>query len=128
MNLADLPGWRGSFTIGSRSLWNGRQTSGAELIDARRRVGFPGGRTLGRQLLWWLVLVIALTLSIWAVLRFVSPAPPRAIAMSTGMADGAYHHFGQRYQEILRANGVQLELRTSSGGKHSENLLTRSTA
>jgi TRAP transporter TAXI family solute receptor len=87
------------------------------LIDAKRRAGFSGAvRKLGRQLIWWLVLVTALTLAIWAVLQFVSPAPPRAIAMSTGPADGAYHHFGQRYQEILRANGVRLDLRTSSGG------------
>ena len=31
------------------------------------------------------------------------------------MADGAYHHFGQRYREILRADGIALGLRTSSG-------------
>ena len=36
--------------------------------------------------------------------------------MSTGIADGAYHHFGQRYREILQANGIELELRPSSGG------------
>jgi len=87
------------------------------LIDSRRRAVFAGrARTLGRQLAWWLVLVTALALAIWAVLRFVSPAPPRAISMSTGPSDGAYHRFGQRYQEILRANGVKLELRRSSGG------------
>src|SRR4030095_16341240 len=30
--------------------------------------------------------------------------------------DGAYHRFGLRYQQILKANGITLELRPSSGG------------
>jgi hypothetical protein len=57
-----------------------------------------------------------LVAGIWAVVRFVSPMPPRTLAMSTGIVDGAYHHYGLRYREILRANGIKLELRTSSGG------------
>nr|WP_232533258.1 MULTISPECIES: TAXI family TRAP transporter solute-binding subunit [Ramlibacter] len=35
--------------------------------------------------------------------------------MSTGPEDGAYHLAGLRYQRLLAANGVQLELRTSAG-------------
>jgi TRAP transporter TAXI family solute receptor len=36
--------------------------------------------------------------------------------MSTGVTDGAYHGFGLRYQEVLRANGITLKLMPSSGG------------
>jgi TRAP transporter TAXI family solute receptor len=36
--------------------------------------------------------------------------------MSTGVTDGAYHRFGLRYQEILRASGIRLDLKPSSGG------------
>ena len=47
--------------------------------------------------------------------------------MSTGVADGAYHRFGQRYQEILRANGIGLELRPSSGGVENLQRLNEGT-
>ncbi|MEJ8826003.1 TAXI family TRAP transporter solute-binding subunit [Variovorax humicola] len=69
-----------------------------------------------RRVLLWGVLVVVLTALIWAVMRFVSPAPPRALVMSTGVQDGAYHRFGLHYKEILQASGIDLELRTSSGG------------
>jgi TRAP transporter TAXI family solute receptor len=67
-------------------------------------------------LIFWTVFVAALAAGIWAAVRFVSPMPPRTLAMSTGVVDGAYHHFGQRYREVLQANGIALELRSSSGG------------
>jgi TRAP transporter TAXI family solute receptor len=52
---------------------------------------------------------------IWAIMRYLSPAPPRTITMTTGAADGAYHHFGEKYQAYLKANGIRLELKTSAG-------------
>ncbi|MET0543122.1 MAG: TAXI family TRAP transporter solute-binding subunit [Variovorax sp.] len=68
-----------------------------------------------RRAVFWTTLIVLLTAAIWTVLRFVSPTPPRTLVMSTGALDGAYHRFGLRYQEILKANGVALELRPSSG-------------
>ncbi|MBS7807028.1 TAXI family TRAP transporter solute-binding subunit [Variovorax sp. PCZ-1] len=52
---------------------------------------------------------------IWALMRYISPAPPRIVTMTTGAADGAYHHFGEKYQAYLKANGIKLELKTSAG-------------
>ena len=69
----------------------------------------------GRRLLFSVALVAVLAASIWLVVRYVSPLPPRTVLMSTGVADGGYHRFGLRYQEILRANDIQLNLLTSSG-------------
>jgi TRAP-type uncharacterized transport system substrate-binding protein len=69
---------------------------------------------LRRRALWALAVVATLAAT-WILLHFVSPAPPRSIAMSTGMADGAYHQFGVQYRKILRDNGIELELRPSSG-------------
>ncbi len=69
-----------------------------------------------RQVILWTVVVVVLVAGLGAVVRLVSPMPPRTLVMSTGIADGAYHHFGQRYRTILKANGIALELRTSSGG------------
>ena len=70
----------------------------------------------GRRLVFWLALIAALVVAIWLVVRYVSPLPPRMLVMSTGATDGAYHRFGLRYQELLKAEGIRLELRPSSGG------------
>jgi len=51
----------------------------------------------------------------WAAYKFVKPAPPRTVVMSTGGEGGAYHAFAQRYRAILARDGVRLELRSSSG-------------
>jgi TRAP transporter TAXI family solute receptor len=59
--------------------------------------------------------LVILGLIIWALMRYISPAPPRFVTMTTGAADGAYHHFGEKYQAYLKANGIKLELKTSAG-------------
>jgi len=51
----------------------------------------------------------------WAASRFVQPAPPKTIVMTTGSESGAYHGYAKRYQEELARHGITLELRTSSG-------------
>jgi TRAP transporter TAXI family solute receptor len=61
------------------------------------------------------VFLALLGIIIWALMRYISPAPPRTVTMTTGAADGAYHHFGEKYQAYLKANGIKLELKTSAG-------------
>lgn len=62
-----------------------------------------------------LLVVVLAAAGAWALIRFLSPDPPRSVRMSTGAADGAYHQFAMRYQRVLRDNGIQLELQPSSG-------------
>ena len=48
------------------------------------------------------LLVIALIAAlVWAVVHFLKPAPPRHIVMASGPPSGIYHHFAERYKEIL---------------------------
>jgi TRAP-type uncharacterized transport system substrate-binding protein len=54
-------------------------------------------------------------LLIWLLTRYISPAPPSSINMTTGSVDGASHQFALKYQAYLKANGVKLELKPSSG-------------
>ena len=61
-----------------------------------------------------LVVVFAAT-GAWALIRFLSPDPPRTVRMSTGAPDGAYHQFALKYQRVLRDNGITLELQPSGG-------------
>ena len=63
----------------------------------------------------WIALSIFLLIALWTVIKVISPAPPRTLSMSTGVADGAYHQFGLKYQALLKANGITLELKPSSG-------------
>lgn len=63
-----------------------------------------------------LALVIAALLLMGGLIAlFWKPAPPKVVVMSTGPADGAYHAFGVRYQQILGRAGIRLVLKPSSG-------------
>jgi len=56
-----------------------------------------------------------LALAAWAVVHLAEPAPPKAVVMSTGPLDGAYHAVALRYQAHLAQYGIKLELRPSAG-------------
>ena len=82
----------------------------------------PSRRDLLQLALPALIVVIAAFVLAW---QFVRPAPPKKIVMSTGAAGGAYHYFGERYREKLAQEGIEVELRPSSGAV--ENLLRLKT-
>ena len=74
----------------------------------------------GRDLSLTIISVIAAASAVFVfAFRFVEPAPPDSIAISTGAIDGGYHMFAQRYQEILARDGVKLELRPSAGSQEN---------
>jgi TRAP-type uncharacterized transport system substrate-binding protein len=69
-----------------------------------------------RQLFLLVATVLAVTgLFIWLLMRYISPAPPSKIEMTTGAVDGAAHQFALKYQSYLKANRVTLELKPSTG-------------
>ncbi len=68
-----------------------------------------------------------LALLIWLITRYISPAPPGKIEMTTGAADGASHQFALKYQTYLKANGVDLLLKTSSGSVQNLDRLNAGT-
>jgi TRAP-type uncharacterized transport system substrate-binding protein len=73
-----------------------------------------------RHLLLTLITFAALALAAFAfAFRFIEPAPPTHIVMSTGAKDGGYHMFARRYKEILARDGVTLELRPSAGSQQN---------
>ncbi len=71
--------------------------------------------TRKQQLIAGAGFLVVLAIIIWALTRYISPAPPRTVTMTTGAVDGAYHHFGEKYQAYLKTNGIKLELQTSIG-------------
>jgi TRAP transporter TAXI family solute receptor len=47
--------------------------------------------------------------------KFVRPAPPDTLVMTTGTPEGAYHAYAQKYRAILARDQVKLDLRLSAG-------------
>ena len=62
---------------------------------------------------WPIVLIT--TIGFFVAYQFVEPAPPRHLTITTGGDSGAYFAYARRYAELLAANGVTLEIRTSAG-------------
>ena len=54
-------------------------------------------------------------LSVWVGLHFVNPAPSRHVVISTGDGEGDYETFAKQYQQILKQEGIDIELRSSAG-------------
>jgi TRAP-type uncharacterized transport system substrate-binding protein len=92
----------------------GRNPAGGQLRPARR--GFLSVRTL----LPAVVLVIG---ALWLSIQLLIPAPPRSIVLASGPEFGLYHQHALRYQELLARNGIEVELRRSSGAGENIELL-----
>jgi TRAP-type uncharacterized transport system substrate-binding protein len=70
----------------------------------------------GRALIWYVLgMVLLLGLLGWGLAQLAPPPPPTRVVMTTGAEDGAYHRYAQRYRAVLARQGVELELRPSSG-------------
>ena len=66
---------------------------------------------------WPIVLISAIGFIV--AYQFVQPAPPSRMSISTGGETGAYYAYAQRYAELLAANGITLEIKTSAGSQEN---------
>ncbi|MDP1653033.1 MAG: TAXI family TRAP transporter solute-binding subunit [Rhodocyclaceae bacterium] len=64
-----------------------------------------------------LLLVLA---GFWLASRFIQPAPPQTLVLSTGGAGGAYQRFGAAYKDTLARYGIEVIEKPSAGS--TENL------
>jgi TRAP-type uncharacterized transport system substrate-binding protein len=60
-------------------------------------------------------LVMALAAATWALFRFVRPAAPSTVTISTGPEGSAFQRVAERYAKAFAKNGVTLRLRPSNG-------------
>lgn len=67
---------------------------------------------------WLLILapiLLVIAVAFYITSRFVQPAPPDTLTMSTGAEGGAYHRYALQYREILKRNGITLTIKPSAG-------------
>ena len=81
-------------------------------LNLRARIGRISWRDLGLTLGPFLVISLV---AIWIALRFVQPAPPDTIVMTSGPEESTFHRHAERYRKILARNGVNLEILPSLG-------------
>ena len=55
--------------------------------------------------------------------QLVEPAPPERLILASGMPGGAYHRFALEYRGLLAREGVELEVRETSGSVENLRLL-----
>ena len=55
--------------------------------------------------------------------QLVEPAPPERLVLASGMPGGAYHRFALEYRGLLGREGVELEVRATSGSVENLRLL-----
>ncbi len=65
------------------------------------------------------IVIGALIAAYW----YLDPQPPRKVTLATGPAGSAYAGFGERYARALRANGIEVELKATSGSSDNLQLL-----
>jgi TRAP transporter TAXI family solute receptor len=68
-------------------------------------------------------LVILTVIAFILAIRYVSPAPPHRLTMSTGPKDSTFEYVAQRYQRILARDGITLTLLPSEGSVENLNRL-----
>ena len=78
---------------------------------------------LQRRLLHWAWPVAVLTLIALVGAWFLQSTIPRHIVIASGLKDGQYHQYAQRYKEILARDGVTVEERLTRGADENEQLL-----
>jgi len=62
-----------------------------------------------------LPLLLILVAGFWAASRFMKPAPPDTLVLSTGAAGGAYQRFADAYQDVLAEYDIKLVSKPSAG-------------
>ncbi|HSO60161.1 MAG TPA: TAXI family TRAP transporter solute-binding subunit [Desulfobacterales bacterium] len=96
---------------------DGRQDRNHALGQLRpAKSGFLSIRTL-------LLAVVLVGATLWVSIQFPIPAPPRRIVLASGPEFGLYHQHALRYRELLARNGIEVELKRSSGAGENIELL-----
>jgi TRAP transporter TAXI family solute receptor len=88
--------------------------------DPPRRAPFTAIRLAIATALPFIALaLLLLILAYW----LLDPTPPRRVTLATGVAQGAYAQFGERYAQRLARHGITVTLRNTQGAAENLQLL-----
>jgi TRAP-type uncharacterized transport system substrate-binding protein len=79
---------------------------------------------------WWALaqtlgpILLISVIALWVTLHYVQPAPPRTLTMATGAPGSTFARAADRYQKILKSNGITLKLVPSQGSIQNLQLLS----
>jgi hypothetical protein len=91
----------------------------------RLRIPLSIPRISWRDVAVTLVPILLLSLfAIWLAFKFVRPAPPDTIVMTSGPDGSQFRNMAERYRKILARNDVKLEILHSPGGLENLKRLT----
>lgn len=74
-----------------------------------------------RTNIWVVPLVLLL---VWLLFRFLDPAPPKVLVMTTGSENGSYYQFGLALKQELAKQEIELKLQPSRGSLDNLKRLT----
>jgi TRAP transporter TAXI family solute receptor len=60
-------------------------------------------------------IILVLAAAFFVIYKYVNPAPPHHIVISTSDGEGGYQVYAKQYADLLKEDGVTLELRPSTG-------------
>ena len=69
------------------------------------------------------LLIVTVLMALFAAYRVLDPTPDKTIVIATGPDQGAYIEFAKRFQPLLRAQGLTVELRAPPGSHENLELL-----
>lgn len=73
--------------------------------------------------IWLAVISLCTAGLVGTYVLFVEAPPPRRIVIATGGKDGAYYRFAQLYANLLKSEGITLEVRSTQGSVENLKLL-----
>jgi TRAP transporter TAXI family solute receptor len=80
-------------------------------------------RTIGEYIKVFGPAILLASIGFVVAYQFVDPAPPRRISIATGSPSGAYFAYGGAYSEILKQDGISLEVLPTAGSVENIKLL-----
>jgi hypothetical protein len=60
-------------------------------------------------------ILVLVVLAVWLTLKYASPAPPSSIIITSGAPDSAFGRTAERYRDILKRNGIKVQILPSDG-------------
>ena len=73
----------------------------------------------------WGLLGLVIAAGFVVASQYVGAPPPKVVRIGTGMEDGAYYSYGQRYARLLADDGITLDVIATAGSMENLDLLKR---